>query len=320
MEMQTALPVISLAAMAGGEANAKAALADELRAACLDTGFFYIVDHGISQSLIDELTSQSRRFFDLPMTAKMSADMAKSDCHRGYEALRGQVLEAGAPPDLKEGFYIGEDLADDDERIVAKLFNHGRNLWPDGLPGWRETMEAYYRDLTDLCRTVMRALALSLRLPEDHFDGLSDYGLATLRLLHYPPQPANPLPGEKGCGAHTDFGAITILLQDAVGGLQVFAGERGWIDAPPVANAFVVNLGDLMARWTNDHYRSTLHRVINRSGHERYSAPFFFTGNPHFDVTCLPTCLLPGEEPKYSPTTPIEHLAEMYRQTYARNA
>ena len=318
--MKSAPPIISLAAMAGSDRAAKTALADALRAACLDKGFFYIVDHGVPPSLIESVLADSRRFFSLPMTDKMKIDMALSDCHRGYEPFRGQVLEAGAPADLKEGVYIGEDLADDDPRLVTKLFNHGRNLWPEDLPGWRETMERYFNRMTDLCRTVMRALALSLDLGEDHFDGLSEQPLATLRLLHYPPQPGNPLPGEKGCGEHTDFGAITILLQDDVGGLQVFDGEQGWIDAPPIDGAFVVNLGDLAARWTNDRYRSTLHRVINVSGRERYSAPFFFTGAPHYDMTCLPTCLAPGEAPKYPPTTPIEHLAEMYRQTYARNA
>jgi isopenicillin N synthase-like dioxygenase len=311
-------PIISLGGLDGDHA-AKARVAEALRATCLDKGFFYIVDHGVPPDLIGEVMAQSRRFFDLAMADKMTCDMSRSECHRGYEPLRGQILEAGAPPDLKEGFYIGEDLARDDPRVVAGLFNHGPNIWPNNLPGWRETMETYYREMVALCRKVMRTLALSLRLPEDHFAGLSRDPVAVLRLLHYPPQPANPAPGEKGCGAHTDFGAITILLQDEVGGLQVFDADHGWIDAPPVPDAFVVNLGDLTARWTNDRYRSTLHRVINSSGRERYSAPFFFEGAPHYDVTCLPTCLDPGERPKYPPTTPIDHLAEMYRQTYARN-
>jgi isopenicillin N synthase-like dioxygenase len=310
-------PIISLAGLDAADPAARAAVVDALRTACLDKGFFYIVDHGVPPALIRAVFDQSRVFFDLPMAAKLAVDKARSPCNRGYEPLRGQVLEAGSPPDLKEGFYIGTDLGPGDPRVAAGLFNHGPNQWPSDLPLWRGTMEFYFERMLGLCRTVMRALALGLNLPEDHFDGFCDDAVATLRLLHYPPQPANPAPGEKGCGAHTDFGAITLLAQDEVGGLEVWDGDNGWMPAPPVPGAFVVNLGDLMARWTNDRYRSTLHRVINASGRERYSIPFFFTGRADYPVTCLEACLAPGETPKYPPTTAIGHLEEMYQRTYA---
>jgi isopenicillin N synthase-like dioxygenase len=310
-------PIISLAGMTSADPAARAAMAADLRAACLDKGFFYIVDHGVPPELTRAVFDQARAFFALPMATKRTVDIARSPCNRGYEPLRAQVLEAGAPPDLKEGFYIGADLGPDDPRVAAGLFNHGPNQWPAGLPRWRETMEAYFARMLALCRTMMRALALALHLPRDHFEGFCDDPMATLRLLHYPPQPAHPDPGEKGCGAHTDFGAITLLAQDDVGGLEVWDGENGWMAAPPVPGALVVNLGDLIARWTNDRYRSTLHRVINRSGRERYSVPFFFTGRADFEVGCLEGCLAPGEAPKYPPTTAIGHLEEMYRRTYA---
>jgi isopenicillin N synthase-like dioxygenase len=137
-----------------------------------------------------------------------------------------------------------------------------------------------------------------------------------VRLVHYPPQPANALPDEKGCGAHTDWGAFTFLLQDDAGGLQVWDQSDGWVHATPIPGTFVVNIGDMLSRWTNDRYRSTRHRVVNLSGRDRISIPFFFMGPPDYPVTCIPTCLAPGETPRYPPTTPALHIAEMIRLTF----
>jgi isopenicillin N synthase-like dioxygenase len=287
-----------------------------MRTACLDKGFLYVIDHFITPELITSVLAQARRFFALPLAEKTAVEMSPATYNRGYEPIRGQALEPGTPPDVKEGYYIGNELPPDDPRVLARIFNHGPNQWPADLPGWRETLTDYYAQMTNLCRVTMRALALALYLPEDHFEHFCDDALCNLRLLHYPPQPANPLPDEKGCGAHTDWGAITYLLQDDVGGLQVWDADHGWIDAPPVQGAFVLNLGDLIARWTNDRFRSTLHRVINRSGQARYSVPFFFTGRPDHWVECLPNCLQAGEAQKYQPTTAIGHLEEMYRRSY----
>ena len=312
------LPVIDLSPMLGGAAQDKVAVGLALREACEHTGFFYVSGHGIDPALIQRVFAQSQQFFAQPMDAKLETDKAQSKANRGYEKLGGQTLEPGMPPDLKEGFYIGEELAADHPNVRAGRFNQGPNQWPAQLPDFKLAMQDYYTAMLALSERIMAGLALSLELPEDFFADFCTDPMCTLRLLHYPPQPEQPLPGEKGCGAHTDFGGITILLLDDKPGLQVGnARDESWIDAPPIPGAFVVNLGDMIARWTNDLYRSTLHRVINTSGAERYSVPFFYSGASAHEVRCLPGCLAAGEVPKYPATTVEQHLQDMYRRTYA---
>jgi len=296
------IPIIDVSPLRAGATAERDAVAAGIAVACRETGFFYIVGHGIEPSLIAQMFAQARAFFALPLATKMQIETGRSGGGHGYEPLRAQTLEPGAPPDVKEGFLMVRE--------------RDRNVWPDGLPDFRATMERYAGEMQTLARVVLRGMARSLDLPEDRFDAFCDEPIATLRLLHYPEQPANPSPGEKGCGAHTDWGAITFLLQDDAGGLQV-RGPDGWIDAAPVPGSFVVNLGDMMERWTNGRYRSTLHRVINTSGRPRISIPFFFDGPPAYEVACLPTCLRDGELPQFPPITVGAHLAEMVRRTYA---
>ena len=314
----SSLPLIDIAGLLGDDLKARSRVARTIGDACRDTGFFYICNHGVDAALQAAVFEQAQQFFDLPPDLKAALDKAASPANRGYEALRGQRLEAGAPADLKEGFYLGRELPADDPRVLAGRFNHGPNQWPTSLPLFRQAMERYHAALTQLAERLMAGLALSLDLPDDYFTGFCDEAMATLRLLHYPPQPAQAEPGEKGCGAHTDFGGLTLLLQDDNPGLQVWSHQaQAWIEAPPLRGTYVVNLGDMIARWTNDRYRSTLHRVVNLSGHERYSVPFFFGGNPDHQVSCIPTCLAPGDTPRYPSVTVEQHYREMYRRTYA---
>jgi isopenicillin N synthase-like dioxygenase len=315
------LPIIDIGDLASSHLAARRIVAAHLHEACGYNGFFYVRNHGVSGPLVDEVFSEAERFFALPAEQKAAVDKAKSGANRGYEPLSGQTLEPGAPPDLKEGFYIGPEHVADDPRVKAGKFNHGPNQWPASLADFRPIMERYFQEMLALGQRLMGGLALSLGLPEHHFDWFCREPMATLRLLHYPPQPANAAPGQKGAGAHTDFGGLTLLRQGGVGGLQVWdQASSGWIHADPVPGTFVVNLGDMIARWTNDRYRSTLHRVVNGSGRERYSVPFFFVGNYDHEVSCIPSCLSPGETPKYPPTTVEGHLREMYRRTYSPKA
>jgi len=311
------LPIIDISGLSSQSSTSRHRVGAQLRAACLDKGFFYISHHGVSESLVDDVFKEAAAFFALPFEQKAAVDKAKSKANRGYEPLQGQTLEVGGLPDLKEGYYIGPEHGPEDPRVVAGMFNHGANQWPVQQPNFRPVMMAYLEVMLDLSARVMRGIALSLDLPEDYFAHYCSDVMATVRLLHYPPQPAQALAGQKGAGAHTDFGGLTLLRQDNVGGLQVWdQASDGWIHADPVPATYIVNLGDMIARWTNSRYRSTVHRVVNASGRERYSVPFFYTGNYAHKVECIPTCLAPGETPKYPATTVEAHMREMYRRTY----
>ncbi len=311
----SALPLIDVSGLSSPRRYDREGVAAQIRQASLDKGFFYIANHGVPQSLVAALFRESHKFFDLPMADRLAVGRDRSFCDRGFGPMGGQDLERIGVPDLKEGFDLGVELTEDDPRVRARKVNHGPNQWPRRLPEFREVMDSYFNAMLDLATRLMGAVALSLGLPEDYFADFCTEPVALLRLLHYPQQPTKPYPGEKGCGAHTDWGAITLLLQDDAGGLQVKDPQHGWLHAPPRPGTFVVNLGDLMARWTNDRYRSTEHRVINLSGRDRYSVPFFFDGNPDYLISCLPGCSGPDDPPKYAPVTVAEHTDEMHRAT-----
>jgi isopenicillin N synthase-like dioxygenase len=311
------LPIIDISGLSSTFKQHRLRVAKDMQYACRHTGFFYICQHGISSALQQAVLMHSQRFFALSDAEKLHIHKQRSIANRGYEPLRNQTLEAGAPADLKEGFYAGREYALDSPEVQQKRFNCGPNQWPQQLPEFQVVMLAYQAQLEGLARTLMRGLALSLDLAEQYFEPFCQDAMLTLRLLHYPPQPAHPLPNEKGCGAHTDFGALTLLLQDQQGGLQVWDAQRQhWLDAPPIADSYVINIGDLIARWTNNRYKSTLHRVINQSGQQRYSVPFFFGGNPNYRVECLASCKAPGEHALYPATTVEQHHIEMYQKTY----
>jgi len=311
------LPVIDIGGLSSPDLADRKAVAAKLRTACLHNGFFYIVNHGIDETLVGDVFAEAAAFFALPAEVKSKLDKSRSNANRGYEPLQGQTLEPGAPPDLKEGYYIGPEHAADDPRVLAGLFNHGPNQWPASQPRFRTVMQAYLDVMMALAARMMAGIALSLELTEDYFADYCHNAMGTVRLLHYPPQPPHGNPAQMGASAHTDFGGLTLLRQGEVGGLQVWdQGSSGWIHADPLPGSYVVNLGDMIARWTNDRYRSTLHRVVNSSGQERYSVPFFYTGNYAHKVACIPTCLTPGEQAKYPPVTVEQHMRAMYRRTY----
>jgi isopenicillin N synthase-like dioxygenase len=282
------IPVIDLAPFLRGTPAARTATAQRIGAACRDIGFFYITNHGVPDALIAETFAQAKRFFALPPAQKSEIAIEKSACHRGWFTIGGENLdpEKQATGDLKEGIKIGRDLPASHPLVAAGTPLHGPNQWPQNLPGWRETMQTYYDTLTSLGTQILHAFAIALDLPETFFDEHLTTPMTTLGPLHYPPQTGPITPAQLGAGAHTDYGCLTLLAQDSVGGLQVKSKNGTWIEAPPIENTFVVNIGDMMERFTNGVFTSTQHRVINTSGAERYSLPFFF--DPNFNTPIAP--------------------------------
>ena len=269
------------AAGAQGAAGDQQAVAAAMGRACRENGFFYVIGHGVSEDLNQRLEELSRRFFAQDVETKLEVRMALAGkAWRGYFPVGGELTSGKR--DVKEGLYFGLELSADDPRVRAGLPLHGPNLFPAGIGGFGATILEYMAALTDLGHALMRGVALSLGLERSYFrERYMADPLTLFRVFHYPPVTANPEADEQwGVGEHTDYGVLTILKQDDVGGLQVKTRSQ-WIDAPPVPNSFVCNIGDMLDRLTRGLYRSTPHRVQNVSGRSRLSFPFFF--DPGFD-------------------------------------
>jgi isopenicillin N synthase-like dioxygenase len=262
------------------------AVAKQIAAACRSDGFFYVTGHGVPPELLASLERASRTFFALPEEDKLAISMVRGGrAWRGFFPV-GDELTSGKP-DLKEGIYFGSELGPDDPRVRAGWLLHGPNLFPGQVPELRSTVLAYLARLSDVAQSVMRGVALSLDLDRDYFaSSYTRHPTILFRIFHYPPQP--PGDGDTwGVGEHTDYGLLTLLAQDSNGGLQVQTPD-GWIDAPPLPNTFVANIGDMLDRMTGGWYRSNPHRVRNLSGQDRLSFPFFFDPDFQAEVPPLP--------------------------------
>ena len=312
----TDIPTISLAGLHSGSHADLERIAGEIGRAARGLGFFSVIDHGIPAEQIDAVFAASRAFFALPQPAKDAIGVANSTAYRGYVKIGEETLDPGKAPDVKECFNAGRDLAADDPDVLAGTPYHAVNQWPD-LPGFRATLVAFHAAALDLVRHLQRAIAIDLGVDEHFFAPSFTDAIGVLRLLHYPPHPGTFDGSAYGAGAHTDYGNVTLLAQDDAGGLEVRRRDGTWVAVPPLAGAFVCNIGDCLMRWTNDIYVSNPHRVVNRSGRERYSVAYFGDSNQDALVACLPSCLAPGEQPKYEPITYAEYLASRYAATYA---
>ncbi|MBA4026320.1 MAG: 2OG-Fe(II) oxygenase [Gordonia sp.] len=267
---------------------------------CTEVGFFQIVGHGVGPEVADGVWAQFQKFFDLPVEQKDRLRPPAPGYPYGYIPLSAESLAKSlgddAPGDLKESFNVGpvdppqHTLSGPDEFRV-----YSANQWPDALPGLKIACGAYYREMLALSERLMRLFARALQLDEAFFDDKIDHAPCALRAINYPATSAPLAKGQLRAGAHTDYGPLTILRQDNIGGLEVQDKQGDWVGVPSIEDAFVINIGDLMARWTNDRWRSTLHRVVNPVEGEdaaarRQSIPFFFNANFTAEVECLPSC------------------------------
>jgi len=311
------IPVLDLAPMLGGDAAGKRALAAALRRACTQSGFFYIRNHGVPQAVIDGIFGAAHDYFAQSTEAKMATHVAKSRNNRGYAALLEENTDPTARGDLHESFDIALEVPADDPDVLAGKVLYGPNQWPAGEPEFRRALETYHAEMLKLSAHLLHAFALALDLPETYFDASVGKPLATLRVLHYPPQYGEIDDRQIGIGAHSDYECFTILAQDTVPALQVLTKSGEWIAANPIPGCFVVNIGDQMARWTNDLFASTVHRAINRSGRERFSVPFFF--GPDYDtlVEALPSCVSDERPAKYAPITSGDYVNGRFAATLA---
>jgi isopenicillin N synthase-like dioxygenase len=268
------IPIVDVEALTV-ETGDKLAVAAEIGAACREAGFFYIVGHGVDESLQQRLEDVSRRFFAQELEAKLQIEMARGGrAWRGYFPVGGELTSG--KPDLKEGIYFGTELAPDHPLVKAGTPVHGPNLFPSDMPEFRRTVLDYMAAMTSLGHRLMAGIALSLRLEETYFtERYTKDPLILFRIFNYPPAPSS---SDEGVGEHTDYGLLTVLKQDMSGGLEVKI-KSAWVAAPPLPNSFVCNIGDMLDRMTGGYYLSTPHRVRNQAGHSRLSFPFFFDPN-----------------------------------------
>ncbi len=313
-EAVKSLPVIDVSPfVSGGDETARRNTAMALRAACINVGFFYIEGHGISQQELDDCEAAAHRFFDLPLETKMQV-RAETAAGTGFVRVGGvnPAATAGKSPDLKERFVMVRNLT------TGSLSERRTAHWPSEqmAPGFTALMQSHMQKRTQLAHAMARAFALSLYLPENWFDPyFKEMALVTL-INFYPPLDEAALHHHKwSFSPHTDYGGFTLLSQDAIGGLQVRNAAEEWIDVPPIPGTFVVNIGDLMARWTNDIYTSNLHRARNVSGRSRVSMPFFAAPHPDAVIECLQTCQSPERPPRYPAVTCGEYLRQLITQS-----
>ncbi|NHN88616.1 isopenicillin N synthase family dioxygenase [Acetobacter conturbans] len=312
----TEIPMIDLAGMMSRDAAVRREVGEAVRRACTEVGFFYVCHHGVDPQSLARCYAVSKAFFMLSEAEKCEIHIRNSENHRGYGPLLEENTNPDSQGDLHEAFDLAGDIPQTDPDVLAGKRLYGPNLWPRHPAGFRDAVLECRSALVGLGHTIFRAFALALGLEEDYFQPLVEKPCAHMRILRYPPQKGVINEKQIGIGAHSDYECFTILHQNGESALQVLNAAGTWIEAPPIPGTFVINVGDMMARWTNDLFCSTLHRVINRSGKERYSIPLFF--GPNFDtiISPLPSCQDADHPPLYPPVKAGDYVLSRFDETY----
>ncbi len=314
----THLPIVDIGAFFGGSAADRARVGREIRQACVDIGFFYITGHGFGDDELKASLDWGHRFFALPLAQKMQVAV-KPGSAMGFLQIGGLDPAANADkrPDRKERLFAARELLPGEPR--DRSAPAGESQWPgeDVLPGFKDFVKAQIAKKVILAQTLSRAFALSLDLPENYFADYDRFISCMHGFNYYPPVDPAATEPQWGFSPHTDYGSFTILLQDDLGGLQARNSAGEWIDVPPIPGTFVVNLGDLMARWTNDLYVSTLHRALNRSPVPRLSLPFFVYPDRNAVIRCIETCQSPANPARYAPVVAGEYVYGLLAKAYS---
>jgi isopenicillin N synthase-like dioxygenase len=313
------IPVIDFGSYFLDEPGALPRLAEQVRHACENIGFFYAVNHGVPQEIIDRGFAASRRFHALPLADKLKLRLNQNNI--GYMPMNTSVQAASkvhkaTKPNQNESFFVSHDRGPDHPDVVAGLPLRGQNQWPEEVPDLREDMMAYFKALGDMCDHMLPAFAVALDMPADFFAPFfADECHANLRFLHYPPQ-ADKSENTFGTAPHTDNSFMTALARTDVPGLAIRLPNGEWFPPPVIPGTFLINLGNIMRRWSNDRFLSTPHGVINESGTDRYSIAYFHSPNVNSTIECLPSCVSDDNPARYPKTVYRDLVLEFYRANY----
>ena len=312
------IPVIDLGPYLSGTPGAIDRTAGELRYALTEIGFYFIINHGVSPRQIGEVFREVARFHAQPLEKKLRIKLDKHNV--GYLPMRGDTLrtstvETVIKPNLNEAFFVARALPGDHPDVLADRRFRSANRWPSDLPGFREVIVDYCDAMERLAQKLVRLYARALGLPTEYFDQPFKELQYKLRVTHYPQQAA-ALDDEFGIAPHTDTSFLTLLAPNEVPGLSIRTRDGKWIAAPAIPDAFVVNGGQLLQRWTNDYFLATPHRAVNRSGGERYALAFFCDSNINWPVAAVPTCVGPDKPPKYPTTYYTDYMIRYQQRTY----
>ena len=308
------IPVIDVHALRSGDSKLKQGVTRKLRQAAEGIGFFYIRNHSIPSQLIQQAYVATQKFFQQPLDWKNQLKINPN--HHGFLAVGQAKMEKAKRVDLKESFVWGLDLPEGHPDITEENPFLGRNQWPSQMPEFRAAVYPFFEAGLECGRDMMQAFALSLDLPEEMFLQATNQPIARSSVIYYPPQPPDLGETQFGVAPHTDYGCLTLLWQDSVGGLEVQTRQGEWVTAHPLEDTLVVNVGDLLSRWTNNAFQSTLHRVINRKSIERYS--MVIAWDPNFETRVDPAEVFPeAESVQYAPVQCGEYVLSRFDASFS---